>query len=51
MPRLNDVLCWTPLAELIRSHRRKRQSFDTEKGIISDLLNGILLAHKDILES
>ncbi len=51
MSLLDDVLCWTPLAEFIRSRRRQRQRFDNERILISDLLNHILLIHKDILES
>jgi len=51
MSLLDDVLCWTPLAEFIRSRRRQRQRLDNERIIISDLLSRILLAHKEILES
>lgn len=51
MSLLDDVLCWTPLAEYIRNRRRQRQRFDNERLMISDLLNRILLVHKEILES
>jgi len=51
MSLLDDVLCWTPLAEFIRNRRRQRQRLTHERILISDLLNRILLVHKDILES
>jgi hypothetical protein len=51
MPQFDDVLCWTPLAEFIRSRRRLRQRLNYERSLISDLLNRILLAHKETLDS
>mgnify|MGYP006915951641 CR=1 FL=1 len=51
MPPLDDFLCWTPLSEFIRSRRRQRLRLDNERILISDLVDRIFLAHKELLES
>ncbi|MDA8555870.1 hypothetical protein N9K73_00700 [Candidatus Poseidoniales archaeon] len=51
--RLNDALCWTPLALLVRAARkyrigrRTREQNDVHR--ISVLLSSIMLAHGDML--
>ena len=51
--RLNDALCWTPLAPFIRAvrryriGRRTREQNDVHR--ISVLLSSIMLAHGDML--
>jgi hypothetical protein len=51
--RLNDALCWTPLAPLVRAARkyrigrRTREQNDVHR--ISVLLSSIMLAHGDML--
>ena len=51
--RLNDALCWTPLAPLIRAARRHRIGRRTREQNdvhrISTLLSSIMLAHGDML--